>query len=173
MPIVAEKPDTVFTQMALDLYNTTRSSDLPAKGAGPYGIDNAVWGNLITLTRAKCQQLGVNVPPGTAMTGLCIWASVVATKFFVMRNSALTSRTVRVRKTAAGKGSDHYFVVAKDGANVVICDVTCNQFGAPDYIVGRLNDIKGTAKRFTAFDGTLYEAYSVGAAGAAAGTFVV
>lgn len=170
MPIVAENPEPLYTRMAYDLYNSTKSNLLP-KPSGPYGIDGGVWKDLIALTRNRCENLKIPLPGGTAMTGLCIWASVVATKFFVMRNGLLDSHTVRVRKTATGKGSDHYFVVAKDGPSQVICDITCNQFfGAPDYIVGKLGDIKGTARRFGAFDGTLYDAYAVGASG---GIYVV
>lgn len=164
MPIIVENPDTVQTQMASDLYNATPSSDLPALGNGAYGIDNQVWTELIDLTRAKCKQLGIPML-GTSMRGFCIWASVVATKFFVHRNALLTSNTVRVRGTGNGSIGDHYFVVAKDGHQMVICDITSNQFSAaPDFIVGRLDAIKGTANRFNAFDGKLYDAYKVGAA---------
>lgn len=41
---------------------------------------------------------------------------------------------------------------------------------APDYLVGRLSDLKGTAKKVIALGGTLHDAY---AAGAKSGTFVV
>jgi hypothetical protein len=45
-----------------------------------------------------------------------------------------------------------------------ICDITCNQFGGPDFIAGSLADVKGAAKKVMAGGASLYDAYALGAA---------
>lgn len=166
MTLLVENPVPLLVETSYALYNSVKNADLPA-ASGHYGIDNQVWTALIALTKAKMAPLGIPVP--SQMNGLCIWASVVACKFFVLRNHIQKSHVYRVRNTAGG--ADHYFVIADDGGTKVAADITCGQFKAgPDYLVGRLSDISGAAKKIHAVNAKLSDAY---AAGAAAKTYVV
>ncbi|SDI25347.1 hypothetical protein [Aliiruegeria lutimaris] len=164
MAIVIKKPDAVFVQNSYMLYNAVKNEDLPAAN-GHYGVNDVVWNDLIDLTRTKCRAMNIPLPGGDMMSGLCIWASVVATKFCVLRNHALNSHMFFAERNGDGSGSNHYFVVSDIGGTKVICDITCNQFnGAPDYLVGRLSDIKGASKKVTALGSRLYDVYKAGAA---------
>lgn len=158
MAWMVARPDAVMVEMACALYNATSAAELPAP-VGPWGIDDRVWKELIDLTKANCETLGIRVPAGNDLKGMCIWASVVAAKFYVHRFAYIDSRVFRVRY----KG-DHYFVVVR-GSRVPtgICDITCNQFGGPNYIAGTLKDVKGPAQKVAAGGSNLYEAYSLAA----------
>ena len=155
MTIQVKNPDTMFVQKAYELYNVLRRGDLPT-GAGKYRIDDTAWSALIDVTR---QRLG-EVLPGQVpreSKGLCIWASVIAAKYFVLRNHIFDARVVRVQ----GKG-DHYFVVAQFGGPAIICDLTCDQFGGPNYMVGTLAELKPTARQVLALGSNLYDIYKLG-----------
>ncbi|MGB3242957.1 MAG: hypothetical protein WBB25_00365 [Sulfitobacter sp.] len=164
MAAMVKNPTPLYIGEAYGLFNATNAGSLPA-ASGKYGIDDGVWADLITLTKAKCGEKNIPVPSGTTMNGLCIWASVVAAKFLVHRNHRISSHVVRVVHKTGTAGADHYFAVAGDPGARIICDITCSQFtGAPDYLVGTLDEVKGAANKIVAFGGTLYQAYQAGAA---------
>jgi len=167
MAISALAATTAVSQAAMMLYNATGAGDLPAASGAAYGLDAGVHGQLIELTRAKCQQNSIPLPGGANLQGLCIWASVVAAKFMRHRAMHYTANVVRVK--GAGTG-DHYFVVASTGVDKVICDITCSQFGGPDFIVGTLAETRAASQTVQAMGQTLRHAY---AAGAASTIFVV
>src|SRR5471032_3098135 len=125
-----ENPPSMMVEMAYNLFNTTRASDLPAP-SGAWGIDDTVWAALIALTRTNCKALKIPVTSGAQLKGMCIWASVVAAKFYVHKFAYIDSRVIRVKGA-----SDHYFVSVRGRATAGICDITCNQFGGPDVIAG-------------------------------------
>lgn len=152
-----ENPPSMMVEMAYDLYNTTKSSDLPDP-VGAWGIDDSVWAALIELTRTRCRALHIPVTSGDQLKGMCIWASVVAAKFYVHKFAYIDSRVIRVRST-----SDHYFVSIRGQGISGICDITCNQFGGPNYIRGALKDTKGPAQKVKIAGSSLYDAYVLGA----------
>lgn len=164
MTWIAQNPSTLMVSMAYDLYNTTKAGDLPRMGSGALGIDQQVWSDLIALTRNRCTALNIPQNQGT-LKGLCIWGSVIAAKFLTHRFAFGSVRVVRI--DAAG---DHYFVVYRSQQNVGICDITCNQFGAADWIVGWLKDVKGASQKIKIGNENLYKGYQVGAASS---TFVI
>lgn len=145
-----------MVEMACDLFNKTKSSDLP-QPSGSWGVDATVWAALIALTKANCQALNIPVTNGTELKGMCIWASVVAAKFYIHRFAYIDSRVIRVRES-----SDHYFVSVRGRPANGICDITCNQFGGPDFIAGSLGNVKGVAQKVAFSQGTLYDAYALG-----------
>lgn len=158
MPWIVENPLTMYVEMSYSLFNATKASDLPAP-EGHWGINNRVWNNLIDLTRTNCAALNIPMQAQrTDLKGLCIWASVVAAKFYVHKFRFTHSHVVRVKAS-----SDHYFVVAANHVGTVICDITCNQFGGPDFIVGTLRDIASVAKGVKVGGLRLYDAYALGA----------
>lgn len=174
MNIKVENPSNILVGIAYQIYNSTKASDLPDVSGTSFGIDDNVWTNLIDLTREKCKTINPSMFPARndSLGGACIYASVVATKFFAHKNSQFNSHVVRIYSDS---GKDHYFVVASDGSkDKIICDITTNQFtAAPNYIVGRLSTIKGQAKKYDfSTDGSkkLYDAYALGAG---ASTFVI
>lgn len=150
-----ENPQTLMVEQAYNLFNNTPASELPIP-SGLWGIDDVVWQALLDLTEAKCNKIKVPLIKGS-LKGWCIWASVVAAKFYAHK-FRYGAHVVRV--CDAG---DHYFAVLKSGAKVGICDITCNQFAGPNYIAGWLADIKGTAKRVKVGTNSLYDAYALGA----------
>jgi hypothetical protein len=164
MTWTAENPSTIMVSMAYDLYNKTKAGDLPQAGGGAWGIDQTVWSALIALTRTNCTALRIPQIDGS-LKGLCIWGSVVAAKFLVHRFAYASVRVVRIN--SAG---DHYFAVIKNQKNVGICDITCNQFGGPDWIAGWVKDVKGPAQKVIIGTENLYKGYQVGAGSS---TFVV
>ena len=152
-----EKPNSIMVDMACSLFNATRASDLP-DSMGAWGINNNVWQSLIDLTYRNCRALSIPVTP-KGLQGMCIWASVVAAKFYVHKFAYINSRVIRVND-----GGDHYFVSVRSHAVAGICDITCNQFGGPDFITGSLRDVKGPAQRVKNKGGaSLYDAYVLGA----------
>ncbi|WP_341675100.1 hypothetical protein [Niveibacterium sp. SC-1] len=151
-----KNPSSSMIEMACDLFNRTKASDLPAP-SGMWGLDAAVWKALIDLTYTNCKALGIPTTNG-GLKGMCIWGSVVTAKFYVHKFAYINSRVIRVE----GVG-DHYFVSVKGATQAGICDVTCNQFGAPDFIAGSLTDVKGQAQKVQAGGGSLYGAYALGA----------
>jgi hypothetical protein len=173
MAIVVENPSSMFTESAYALYNSIKNADLP-QASGRFGIDAQVRTALIELARTAVTRIGLQEIHPNNMTGLCIWAGVVTTKFFVMRNCMLDSHLVRVRGDTGR--ADHYFVVSGLGTPKIIADITCGQFSsankaAPDFIIGSLPEIKSIARGIgNVFGKTLYDAYAVGAA---AKTFVI
>jgi hypothetical protein len=164
MPWIVENPPSLMVEMACELFNSTRASELPA-AVGAWGINDRVWGELIKLTTDKCNALRIPVPGGNHLKGMCIWASVVTAKFYTHRFAYFSSRVVRVHSSG-----DHYFVRVKTAATSGICDITCNQFGGPNFIVGSLADVKGAAQKVMVGGASLYDAYALGAA---SGKFVI
>lgn len=164
MPWTVENPPALMVEQAAALYNAARAPEFPAP-AGLWGIDDQVWKALIALMTAKCRTLSIPIAPN-GLKGMCIWGSVIAAKFYVLKFAYIDSRVVRVRATA----SDHYFVVVKGGTQTGICDITCNQFGAPDFIAGTLKDVKGPAQKVKVGNLSLDDAYALGAQSS---TFVV
>jgi len=164
MSWIVENPPPLMVQNAFALYNATGATEFPAP-VGPWGINDQVWNALIALMTAKCRTLSIPIAPNS-LKGMCIWGSVIAAKFYVLKFAYIDSHVIRVRGTA----SDHYFVVVKGGAQTGICDITCNQFGAPDFIAGTLKDVKGSAQKVKVGNLSLYDAYALGAQSS---TFVV
>lgn len=159
MKLYVQNPSTFFVQRAYELYNSVRNADLPQKAGVKYGIDDSTWTKLIETTKAKLLDMAKgdkNLVPRDE-NGLCIYASVVAAKFFVLRNHILDTHVVRVD----GK-SDHYYAVAAFGGPPIICDLTCRQFGGPKYFVGTLAELKPSAKQVQAMGSNLYEIYKLG-----------
>lgn len=118
---------------------------------------------MIKLTRTNCAALKIGVPAkGAPLNGMCIWASVVAAKFYVHKFAYIDSRVVRVH---GDSGADHYFVSVRGHATTGICDITCNQFtGGPNFIVGSLADVGGESPNVTTKSGLrIYDAYVMGA----------
>jgi|GEM_PF-5884253 len=152
-----ENPSAGMVEMAYALFNTTKSSDLPTP-IGTWGINDPVWNALIDLTYANCKALGIPTTNG-GLKGMCIWASVVAAKFYVHKYAYIDSRVIRVQA-----GADHYFVSVRGKGQSGICDITCNQFAGPKYIAGALSDVKGPAKKVLTGGQNLYDAYALGAA---------
>src|SRR5215467_5735250 len=106
MSWVVENPPALLVEQAFALYNNVRATELPG-AVGTWGLDSNVWDLLITLTESKCKELKIPLSDRTkSLKGWCIWASVIATKFYVHRFAYIDSHVVRVRSTA-----DHYFVV--------------------------------------------------------------
>ena len=79
-----ENPDDMLVGIAYQIYNTTKASELPDASGASFGIDDNVWTNLINLTRAKCNTINPGMFPSSngSLGGACIYASVVAVKFF-------------------------------------------------------------------------------------------
>ncbi len=152
-----ENPPSLMVELACNLFNTTKSSDLPAP-SGAWGINDAVWAALIDLTRTKCKALKIPVTTGENLKGMCIWASVVAAKFYVHNFAYIDTRVIRVRDV-----SDHYFVAVKGRRQAGICDITCNQFGGPNFIAGSLADVRGAAQKVKIGGLSLHDAYALGA----------
>jgi hypothetical protein len=157
MTWIVENPMSLMVEQACALYNATKPAELP-RPAGPWGIDAQVWSVLVELTQGKCRQLKIPIANG-GLKGMCLWGSVVAAKFYVTRLAWIDTHVVRVRGSA-----DHYFAVMRGGGRKGVCDITCNQFGAPDFIAGSLHDVKGVAqKTVIRGGGSLYDAYRAGA----------
>ncbi len=170
MAVAVENPSQSLIDFAYQLYNATRAGDLP-DASGQNGVDAGVRDALLDLTRARCADLGIPVPQPPMMTGMCIWASVVAAKFLVHKRFLTGAKVVRVVRRGHGGGSDHYVAVGGPSDARIICDITCNQFtGAPDLLVGTLPQIKSGSNTVVALSSTLYGVYK---AAAAADRFVV
>ena len=152
-----ENPDPLMVERACALYNAAGAADFPMP-AGPWGINDQVWAALIALMQAKCRTLNIPVTSGTGLKGMCIWGSVIAAKFYVLKFAYIDSRVIRVHGA-----SDHYFVSVRGAAQSGICDITCNQFGGPDFIAGSLKDVKGPAQKVKVGNLSLYDAYALGA----------
>jgi hypothetical protein len=156
MSWIVENPMSLMVEQACALYNATKPSELP-RPSGPWGIDAQAWSTLIELMQGKCRQLNIPVTNG-GLKGMCIWGSVIAAKFYVTRLAWIDTHVVRVRASA-----DHYFAVVRGGGRVGVCDITCNQFGAPDFIAGSLDEVMGVAQKVVIKGGgSLYEAYQAG-----------
>ena len=166
MAWTVENPPTLMCEQASALFNAARAPEFPDPSGASWGINDQVWKALIALMTAKCKDLSIPIAPSGGLKGMCIWGSVIAAKFYVLKFAYIDSRVIRVRATA----SDHYFVVVKGGAQTGICDITCNQFGAPDFIAGPLKDVKGQAQKVKVGNLSLYDAYALGAQSS---TFVV
>ncbi len=156
MSWTVENPNALMVEQACALYNSTRPGELP-QPSGPWGLDEQVWSTLVELTQGKCRQLGIPVTKD-GLKGMCLWASAIAAKFYVTRLAYIDTHVVRVNANA-----DHYFAVVRDGSRIGVCDITCNQFGAPPYIAGPLGDVQGVAQKvMIKGGGSLYEAYEMG-----------
>ena len=156
-----ETTSSLLQGSAFTLFNHTKVQLLP-QPAGAHGINDQVWRDLIALTRSQYRAaLGVDLAASDNLKGACIYASVIAAKFYRHQLGYKFTRVIHV-----GGASDHYFAVAhNDRGAPLIADITSKQFpGAPDYIVGRLSEIKDIAKRVKVTNGpSLYEAYVLGA----------
>lgn len=148
-------PPSIQVEMACNLYNITKPADLPAT-KGQWGIDAHVWKALIDLTYANCKTLGIPTT-SSGLKGMCIWASVVAAKFYVHKFAYIDTRVIRVQAKA-----DHYFVSIRRQPENGICDITCNQFGGPDYLTGTLSEVHGMAQQVQISGQTLFDAYQLG-----------
>jgi hypothetical protein len=157
MTWTVQKPDSLMVEQACALYNATQPRELP-KPAGAWGIDAQVWSTLIELMQGKCRQLGIPVRRDNDLKGMSLWGSVIAARFYVSRFAWIDTHVVRVNASA-----DHYFAVVRGGGRAGICDITCDQFGAPDFVAGSLNDVHGVAQKvMVKGGGSLYDAYQTG-----------
>jgi hypothetical protein len=158
MTWTVQNPGSLMVEQACALYNATQPRELP-RPSGHWGIDAQVWSTLIELTQGKCRQLGIPVRRDNDLKGMCLWASAIVARFYVSRLARIDTHVVRVNAAA-----DHYFAVVRGGGQAGICDITCNQFGAPDFIAGSLGDVHGVAQKvMVKGGGSLYDAYVTGA----------
>lgn len=151
-----ESAPALITAACKVLYNEVMATDLPETSGAGWGINEDVWGELITLTRGTMKGLGYPLPAEGDWKGLCVYASVIAKKFLVHHHAWQDTTVVRLH----GGKSDHYFVVVRNAKQVGICDITCGQFNAAThYLVSWLSDVKGTANKIDAGGNKLYDAY--------------
>ena len=138
-----ENPSSLFVEQACNLEQHRQCAGIPGP-TGAWGIDDRVSQCVDHPDQGEVHHPWHTIqrgerPEGPVHLGLRDRREVLRSRKFAY----IDSRVIRVQ----GDGSDHYFVAVKSGTQTGVCDITCNQFGGPDFIAGSLKDVKGPAQR--------------------------